>query len=95
MKGSPLCIVVNCRNGSLCTGVTWELVRHVTQHRASLSPGFAWHYGCKILDWYGIHEGMADAITREKQIKGGSRRNKLALIEALNPSWRDLYRDLL
>ena len=37
---------------------------------------------------------MIDAIGREKQIKGGSRRKKLALIEAVNPAWRDLYSDL-
>jgi predicted GIY-YIG superfamily endonuclease len=38
---------------------------------------------------------MADAIAREKQIKGGSRKKKLALIEAMNPSWRDLFDDLI
>ena len=37
---------------------------------------------------------MMDAIAREKQIKGGSRKKKLALIEALNPTWRDLYDEL-
>ena len=37
---------------------------------------------------------MVDAIAREKQIKGGSRRKKLALIETMNPQWRDLYEDL-
>lgn len=39
----------------------------------------------------GLHDDMVGAITREKQIKAGSRKKKLALIEALNPSWRDLY----
>jgi putative endonuclease len=38
---------------------------------------------------------MEDAIVREKQLKAGSRRKKLALIEALNPDWRDLYEDLI
>ena len=38
---------------------------------------------------------MNAAITREKQIKGGSRARKLALIEAGNPSWRDLWEDIL
>jgi putative endonuclease len=37
---------------------------------------------------------MYEAIAREKQIKAGSRANKLALIEALNPSWKDLYEEL-
>jgi putative endonuclease len=37
---------------------------------------------------------MIEAITREKQIKAGSRAKKLALIEALNPEWKDLYETL-
>jgi len=42
-----------------------------------------------------LHETMIDAITREKQIKAGSRAKKIALIEALNPDWRDLYENLI
>jgi putative endonuclease len=38
---------------------------------------------------------MIEAITREKQIKAGSRAKKLALIETLNPDWKDLYGDLI
>jgi len=41
------------------------------------------------------HETMESAILREKQIKGGSRKRKLALIEAFNPNWRDLYADIV
>lgn len=37
------------------------------------------------------HATMTDAILREKQIKAGSRADKLLLIEALNPKWTDLY----
>jgi len=48
-----------------------------------------------MLVWYELHSTMLDAIEREKQIKGGSRKDKLALIEALNPRWRDLYEDLI
>jgi putative endonuclease len=57
-------------------------------------PGFAARYGCKLLVWYEPHDDMATAIVREKQIKAGSRRQKLALIETWNPTWRDLYEDL-
>jgi hypothetical protein len=53
--------------------------------------GFTAKYGCKILVWYELHATMIDAITREKQIKAGSRAKKLALIESLNPEWKDLY----
>jgi len=42
-----------------------------------------------------VHGSMIEAIAREKQIKGGSRKKKLALIEAMNPTWRDLYPDIL
>ncbi len=51
-------------------------------------------YGCKMLVWYEHYERMDEAILREKQIKAGSRGKKLALIEAMNPNWRDLYEDL-
>jgi putative endonuclease len=44
--------------------------------------------------WYELHETMMGAIAREKQIKAGSRARKLALIEVLNPEWKDLYESL-
>jgi predicted GIY-YIG superfamily endonuclease len=47
-----------------------------------------------MLVWYEVHESMLSAIAREKQLKGGSRKKKLALIEAVNPTWRDLYEQL-
>ena len=57
--------------------------------------GFSAKYGCKILVWYELHETMIEAITREKQIKAGSRAKKLALIEMLNSEWKDLYGTLI
>ncbi|HZS84338.1 MAG TPA: GIY-YIG nuclease family protein [Stellaceae bacterium] len=83
------------RNGTLYTGVTSNLPQRVHQHRESLVPGFAARYGCKTLVWYEIFDEMLPAIAREKQIKAGSRAKKLALIETLNPDWRDLYGDLI
>ena len=82
------------RNGTLYTGVTSNLPQRAAHHREALGPGFAARYGCTRLVWYELHDDMLLAITREKQIKGGSRRAKLALIETLNPDWRDLYADL-
>jgi predicted GIY-YIG superfamily endonuclease len=84
-------IVANHRNGTLYTGVTSNLPRRAYEHRESLVKGFSADYGCKILVWYEAHDSMIEAIAREKQIKGGSRSKKLALIEQLNPSWNDLY----
>jgi putative endonuclease len=65
------------------------------EHREGLMEGFSRKYGCKILVWYEVHETMIEAITREKQIKAGSRAKKLALIDSLNPEWIDLYESLV
>jgi putative endonuclease len=73
---------------------TGRLHERVYQHREGLTGGFTSRYGCKLLVWYESHETMESAILREKQIKAGSRKKKLALIEALNPTWRDLFEDL-
>jgi predicted GIY-YIG superfamily endonuclease len=86
--------MANKRNGTLYTGVTSNLPGRAFQHRAGLVKGFTAKYGCKQLVWYELHESMYEAIVREKQIKSGSRAKKLALIEALNPDWKDLYEEL-
>ena len=78
-------------NGTLYVGVTSDLVRRVGQHRTGASGGFADRYKCKLLVHYELYEDMPTAITREKQIKDGSRATKLKLIESGNPQWRDLY----
>jgi putative endonuclease len=82
------------RNGTLYTGVTSSLSQRAFQHREGLTPGFTTRYGCKLLVFYERYERMDDAIAREKQIKGGSRTRKIALIQAMNPEWRDLYDSL-
>ena len=79
------------RNGTLYVGVTADLSRRVFEHREGVQDGFTKRYGCKRLVWYERYDLIVDAILREKQIKAGSRRAKLDLIEALNPSWDDLY----
>jgi predicted GIY-YIG superfamily endonuclease len=87
-------IMANKPNGTLYTGVTSNLSRRAYEHREGLTPGFTTRYGCKRLVFYERYEQMDDAIAREKQIKGGSRAKKIALIEAMNPEWRDLYETL-
>jgi putative endonuclease len=82
------------RNGTLYTGVTSNLPQRAWLHRTSAVPGFTSRYGCKRLVWYEMHSTMLNAIAREKQIKSGSRRKKLALIESTNPTWRDLFDEL-
>ena len=94
MKQPCVYIMANMRNGTLYTGVTSNLSARVYQHREGLVPGFTSKYGCKILVWYEYYERMSDAIAREKSIKAGNRKAKLALIEAANALWQDLYEGL-
>jgi putative endonuclease len=95
MKQPCVYIVASKRNGTLYTGVTSNLAKRAFEHREGLVQGFSSRYRCKILIWYELHETMIDAITREKQVKAGSRARKLALVEQLNPDWKDLYDTLI
>ncbi|MCK0100441.1 GIY-YIG nuclease family protein [Qipengyuania sp. S6317L1] len=79
------------RNGTLYTGVTSDLPKRTWQHRDGVADGFTKKYGCKMLVWFERHDTMDAAIAREKQIKAGNRRKKLALIETENPTWHDLF----
>ena len=84
-------IMASRRNGTLYTGVTSDIGRRAHDHRTGAVSGFTRRYGCKMLVWYEHFPTMVEAITREKQIKAGSRMRKLGLIEATNPDWTDLY----
>jgi putative endonuclease len=75
--------------------VTSNLPKRAFEHREGQVAGFSRKHACKFLVWYELHDSMIEAITREKQIKSGSRAKKLALIESLNPGWKDLYGDLI
>jgi putative endonuclease len=83
-------ILSNKSNKVLYTGVTSNLERRLYEHRNNLTPGFTSQYRCHKLVWYETTPSVEAAIVREKQIKGGSRARKLALIEAMNPQWCDL-----
>jgi predicted GIY-YIG superfamily endonuclease len=91
MKQPCVYIMASRRNGTLYTGVTSDLARRAYEHRTGAIDGFTKRYGCKLLVWYERYERMDEAIAREKQIKSGSRSDKLALIERDNPQWKDLY----
>ncbi len=88
-------IMTNKRHGTLYTGVTSNIVQRVYQHKQVATPGFTKQYGCKSLVYYEQYDDMNNAIAREKQIKSGSRKKKLILIERMNPNWEDLYETLL
>lgn len=74
-------IMENKRNGTLYTGVTNDLIRRIYQHKDGETEGVTKRYGCKQLVYYELHGDMLSAIDREKQIKGGSRKMKLSMIE--------------
>jgi len=88
-------MMASSRNGTLYTGVTSNLAKRAYEHREGLVMGFTKRYDCKLLVWFELHDDMQTAIEREKQIKSGSRRKKIALIEVLNPLWRDMFDELI
>ncbi len=88
-------IMASKRNGTLYTGVTANLQHRIYLHKNGEIPGFSLQYSCKTLVYYELFQTMLDAIAREKQIKAGSRKKKLAVIEEMNPLWLDLYETLL
>ncbi len=94
MKQPAIYIMANFRNGTLYVGSTSDLIRRAYQHREGLVDGFTKKYGCKQLVYYEQHATMHSALERELQLKGGSRKKKLALIEKINPNWKDLFLEI-
>ena len=82
------------RNGTLYLGVTSDLLARVTQHREGRGSDFVKRYKVTLLVWYEEWALITDAIQRETSLKRWPRKWKLALIEKMNPDWRDLYGDL-
>jgi putative endonuclease len=82
-------------NGTLYAGVTSDLIKRVWQHKNDFVDGFTRQYRVHDLVWFEQHWTMESAITREKAIKEWHRDWKVRRIEAMNPTWRDLYPDLL
>jgi putative endonuclease len=88
-------LLASKRNGTLYVGVTSDLNKRVWQHKERVTGGFTTRYGIGDLVWFELHGTMASAIQREKQIKKWHRAWKVGIIESQNPTWRDLYPDLL
>jgi putative endonuclease len=84
-------IMTNKKNTVLYTGVTNNLWRRVYEHKEKLVEGFTKKYNITKLVYCEVFDRIEDAITREKQIKGGSRQKKIDLINSTNKDWRDLY----
>ncbi|MET0905134.1 MAG: GIY-YIG nuclease family protein [Bradyrhizobiaceae bacterium] len=83
------------KNGVLYIGVTRDLVRRVYEHKTSAVKSFTSRYNVTLLVWFEIYDDPLTAITREKELKKWRRDWKVALIEANNSEWHDLYRAIL
>ena len=92
--GGYLHLMTNKNNTVIYTGVTSNLRSRVYVHREGLVEGFTKKYKIKKLVYYEVAEDIEAAIAREKQIKAGSRRKKIDLINGFNELWKDLYEDI-
>ena len=94
MKAYWVYILTN-RSGTLYVGVTNDLARRVAEHKAGTHPdGFTAQYALDRLVYCEEYPTVADAIAREKQLKHWRRAKKVALINAVNPAWRDLAAEM-
>ena len=87
--------IVSNTSMTLYTGVTNDLQRRVYEHKTGEGSGFTSRYHFDRLVYFETYDLVVDAIAREKQIKGMTRAKKIALIKALNPTWRDLSADFV
>ncbi len=88
-------ILANRPRGAIYVGVTNELVRRVSEHRQLLVAGHTKKYVITQLVWFEAHDSIEAAIAREKRLKRWRRAWKNELIEEMNPTWRDLWFDLV
>ncbi len=93
MKKEYFVYLVTNKSRTLYTGVMNNLERRVYEHKHKLVLGFTSKYNITKLVYYEVGDNIAVAIAREKQIKGWLRSKKIALIESINPEWRDLSED--
>lgn len=94
MKQPAVYILASKRNGTLYIGVTSDLIKRTWEHKNHVVEGFTKKYDVTELVYFELHDDMAAAILREKQIKKWNRAWKIRLIEERNPNWHDLYKSL-
>ncbi len=95
MKNAYVYIITNDSNEVLYTGVTSDLVKRIYEHKNKFVDSFSKKYNLTKLVYYEVCDDIQTAITREKQIKGGSRQRKTKLIDEMNGAWIDLYDSIL
>jgi putative endonuclease len=87
-------ILASRRNGTLYVGVTNDLARRMSEHKSKLVPGFTRKYRVDKLVYFEEYPSILEARARERALKRWDRAWKLALIEEMNPQWRDLSEEL-
>jgi len=87
-------IMTNLHNTVLYTGITNNILRRVHQHKQGEGGQFSRRYKMRKLVYFEIHGDVKTAIAREKQIKGGSRMDKMKMISTINPDLRDLFLEI-
>ena len=93
-RQSYVYLMANKINTVIYTGVTSALQKRVYEHKEKMVEGFTRKYNVEKLVYYEVFDNIEDAISREKQIKGGSRKKKIALIKSRNSEFKDLYDEL-
>ena len=95
MENKQYCIYIptNSRHTVLYTGVTNNLERRLSEHKTQLGSVFTKKYNVDQLVYYECGDDINVAIVREKQIKAGSRQDKINLINSINPEWKDLSKE--
>ena len=85
-------IMTNKKNGVIYIGITNNLIRRVWEHKKKIKPlSFTSKYNLQDLVYFETYTDPENAIKREKQLKAGSRKKKIDLIEKNNPDWEDLF----
>ena len=87
-------ILTNRHNTTIYTGVTNNLFRRLLEHKSGEGSKFASRYNLTKLVYFEATDDINAVITREKQIKAGSRQKKIDLINSVNPDWIDLFEEL-
>lgn len=94
-KQGYIYIITNTNNTVLYIGVTSNLSGRIFQHKNKVIDGFSKRYNLTKLVYYEVFDDITSAITREKYLKGKTRKFKNEIIEKFNPEWNDLYDSII
>jgi putative endonuclease len=96
IRGGCVYIMTNKMHTVLYTGVTSDIIGRVWKHKNKVYPkSFTAKYNCNKLVYYFFYPHIEEAIAAEKSIQAGNRKNKIKLINSINPEWIDLYDGLI